>query len=411
MIHPPRRDFMKELLAAGLFPGLAPFAQQAGRLLQQPGVAAQLLEPDPDAFTFWNDFLGSRAAPAAQAGPALARGRADGLEREAFFFHYGPHGIQPAMDLPSTDLLPSGDVSLSVNVVAFRPGNEDRALFERVENAQLRLDFVQETPILDFIDTMAWTALAALHADRTKKLPPLQNLAFDPGASWQKMQNIVLPGGHGLCAVNLYAQQKASFLCQLIGVITKEVDRFAPVLGLPGISTAALQSFNAFYGALHSSPEYLFKSNPVPVFATASAMTGTVASRGLPLRSGTYMLVPVAHAQTLSSDRLSPFDLSQGLLVPKNTPTNQVQMAALTTLPEITYATIDVNVKPCQATSASRSGQAGTPGSAPAAPDDGASTTPAPAGRGRTGGASGAGGSTTAPAQGGRGGRPGGTGR
>ena len=389
----PRRDFVKDLVALGMLPAFAPIALAASELLQRPGAAAQLAHTDGAAFGFWSDFLTARSVPSPTVKVAATRGKSStGVDREAFFFHYTGQGLQPAMDLPTTAMLPGGDVTVSANVVAFRPGAEDRATFERLQNAQLRLDFVQTKPIFDLIDTMAWTALAALHPDRAKKLPPIQNLSFDPGTTSQKMQNIVLPGGQGLWAVNLYAQQKDSFFTQLLGFITKEVDRFAPVLGLPGISVAALQSFNAFYGALHSGTEYLFQSNPVPVFATVASLNMTTASQGLPLVSGTYVLVPVVHAETLTPDVLAPFDLRQGLIVPKNTIATQIASAAAAALPNVTYATIDITVKPVQiSTATGRSGGAGSKSTAdPSASSDDASPTPKPAappagGRGRGG--------------------------
>ena len=377
----PRRDFVKDLVALGMLPAFAPIALAASELLQQPGAAAQLARTDGAAFGFWSDFLTARSVPSPTVKAAATRGKSStGVDRQAFFFHYTGQGLQPAMDLPPTTLLPGGDVSVSANVVAFRPGAEDRATFERLQNAQLRLDFVQTRPIFDLIDTMAWTALAALHPDRTKKLPPIQNLSFDPATTSQKMQNIVLPGGQGLWAVNLYAQQKDSFFTQLLGFITKEVDRFAPVLGLPGISTAALQSFNAFYGALHNGTEYLFQSNPVPVFATVASLNMTTASQGLPLVSGTYVLVPVAHAENLTPDVLAPFDLRQGLIVPKSTIATQSASAAAAALPNVTYATIDITVKPVQiSTGTGKSGGAASASTAdPAASADDASPTPAP---------------------------------
>jgi hypothetical protein len=337
---PARRDFMKDVLTAGLLlPGLSPAVAAAAEALQQSGAAAAFPDVDQAAYEFWTDFLTKRGVPG-------ARGSATGVEREVFFFHDGSQGLHAAMDLRPADLVPTGDVTVSLNVVAFKPSDADRNNFERIQNAQLRLDLAQDKPILELVDTMVWTAIAALHPDRTKKLPPLQNLAFDPGATWQKMQNIPLPGGQGLWAVNLFGQRKESFFSQLMRTITKEVDRFAPVLGLPGISTTALQSFNAFYGLCQSGVEYLLKSNPVPVFATSSAMQAGIASRSLPLRSGTYVLVPVEHAQSLGSDRLAAYELRQGYIVPKKTDSTDVWAVAAKELSDVTYATIDVNVKP-----------------------------------------------------------------
>jgi hypothetical protein len=193
---------------------------------------------------------------------------------------------------------------------------------------------------------MAWTALAVLHPDRANKLPPLENLSFDPGAAWEKMQNIILPGGKGSWAVNLFAQKKESGFAKFLGVLTKEVDRFAPALGLPEISRTALQAFNTVYGSLNDNVEHLFKCNPIPVFATSASMRASGGSRALPLRTGTYVLIPVAHMRRLEQKDLDACEVKAGLLVPRNTPSIEVHAAALRTLPAVTYATIDVNVRP-----------------------------------------------------------------
>jgi hypothetical protein len=84
------------------------------------------------------------------------------------------------------------------------------------------------------------------------------------------------------------------------------------------------------------------------VFATAAAFKQSGSSRGLPLRSGAYIMVPVAQAGELTDDTLAKLELKQGLIVPKNTAAVKVYDAALEVLPKVSYATIDVIVKPLQ---------------------------------------------------------------
>lgn len=343
-----RRDFVRDLLAASALPALGPAMGAIAGARPRGGSPQAALEADPDTVSFWNGFLQSTSQPAARVPTGRTRGGPTGMEREAFFFHYQQQeGLRPAMEIAPSDLVPEGDVSVSVNVSAFKPADEDQATFERLQSAQLRLDVVQDFPILSLFDTMAWTAVAVLMPTKTKKLPPLENLSFDPSTASQKMQNIVLPQGQGKWAVNLYAQKQDGFFTQLVHVITKEIGRFAPVFSLPAISTNALQSFNSFYGAIHSKPEYLFQSNPVPVFATQAALQGAASSRRLPLRSGTYVLVPYTQAQELAAKQ-ADLELKQGLMVPKGTPSVQLYDAAKEALKTVTYATLDVTVKPTQ---------------------------------------------------------------
>lgn len=341
-----RRDFLGGLLAAGAIPALAPALSAAAELIEQRGGQLPALEPDPATYDFWNDFLKNKSTPASKVPTGRTRGGE--TDREAFYFHNGKKGLQPAVDIAPTDLIEDGDVNVSLNVAAFKPANEDIVTFERLQSAQLRLDFVQDVSIVDLIDTMAWTAVAVLRPDKQKKLPPIQDLSFDPSTAWKKMQNIVLPRGQGRWAVNLYAQKADGFFSQLLQVLNKEIGRFAPVLGLPAVSLTALQSFNQFYGAFHSKPDYLFRSNPVPVFGTANAVKQGASSHGLPLRTGSYVLVPVSQASELTDEKLNTLELKQGYLVPKGTPSTLVHDAAMKELPSVTYATLDVTVKAVQ---------------------------------------------------------------
>lgn len=348
-----RRDMLKDLAVLGALPGLP-----AG-LARDPGLAALLPQgqgqsdtsgPDPDTQQFWDSFVSSTSRPLARIprgdlATMTERGELTS-DREAFFFHYVQEGFQPAVDIPPSQLLPDGDVTVRYNVAAFRPAEADRATFERLQNAQLRLDVMQNQPMLAILETLAWTAIAVLNPGRTSKLPPLQNLSFDPGAASDKMRNIVLPGGEGRWGVNLYAQRKESLFYQIVRGLLKDLASFVPVLGLPGITTVALDSFNRLYGLMHNRPEYLFRMHPVPVFATASALTSSGASRGLPLRTGSYVLVPVSHAPQLTSSVLAGLELKQGFIVPRKTPSTELFDAAQAVLPHVTYATVDVGVRP-----------------------------------------------------------------
>jgi hypothetical protein len=357
-----RRDFVTQLMSGGALAAFSPSILAAAQTAAAQGAP---LQPDLDAADFWNGFLKYKTLPAAKVttpGALTTRGTPGGLAREPFFFHYGRPGFHAAVDIPAAELVDDGDVSVSLNVTAFKPAAEDRATFERLQSAQLRIDFVQDVKMIEILDMMAWTAVAVLRPDKQKKLPPIQSLSFDPGTAWDKMQNILLPRGQGKWAVNLYAQKSDGFFSQMLSVLNKEVGRFAPVLGLPGVSVTALQSFNQLYGAFHDKPEYLLQSNPVPVFATAAAFKQSGSSRGLPLRSGTYVMVPVAQAGELTDDTLAKLELKQGLIVPKNTAAVKVYDAALEILPNVSYATIDVMVKPVQVPcTAAKSGRGGDP--------------------------------------------------
>jgi hypothetical protein len=337
-----RRDFLTCLMGAGVAPAVVPALGDVDAAAWSD-LQSAVAEPDTETMAFWNGFLTSTAAPLARVPTSRPRGPET---RETFFFHHAEGTLRPAVDIPSSELIADGDVALSLNLASFKPSAEDRKTFNRLKNVQLRLDAVQNISMVDLFDTIAWTLIALVQEDKREKLPPMQNLSFDPSTSWQKMQNIVLPRGEGRWAMNVYGQRADSLVTRIAQIVTKEFGRWAPVFNLPAVSSIALQSFNNFYGAFQSKPEYLFKSQLIPIYATASALKQGAVSRGLPLRGGTYLLVPVEHASALSESVLSKLELKQGFLVPKGTPSERVPAVADKELPAVTYATLDVNVRP-----------------------------------------------------------------
>ena len=151
--------------------------------------------------------------------------------------------------------------------------------------------------------------------------------------------------------------------------MTGGIDRFAPALGLPEISRTALKGFNKIYGNFANKPQYLFRGNPVSIYATGSALRSQTSVRGVPLRTGTYVIVPNEHLKYLVDEKLENYELRRGLIVPQGTTTLQARDRGLTTLPRITYATIDVTVKAAPA-SCGGGGQAQPAAEpTPAAPD------------------------------------------
>lgn len=341
---PGRREFLGGLLAAAAVPALAPDWPDAADLAADALQAA----PDPATRDFWTGFLTNRTPPARQVPVAGSRSLG-GHEREPFFFFHEPgRGIFPAVDLRPADLVNDGDVTISFNIASFKFGRDDQQTFERMQNFHLRLDFLQNVALIDVIDAMAWTAIAALVPEKQSKLPPLQNLSFDPAAAWKKMQNVLLPKGQGHWAINLCAQRPDSFWTRLLRGVNREMTRFGPVLGLPAVSLSALQSFNELYAETQQEVQAVFKCNRVPIFATAAAAKQGPLSNALPIRTGTYILVPSSQSHELTQARLKTLDLKQGYIVPAGTESQAVRRAADNELPNVTYATVDVTVKPYQ---------------------------------------------------------------
>lgn len=158
------------------------------------------------------------------------------------------------------------------------------------------------------------------------------------------MQKILLPGGTGHWALNLFIQNKASRLVRSLSSISNEVGRFAPILGLPAISVSALQAFTGFYGYFQPSTKFVFNSVPTRVLATAKASKSIGGSRGLPLLAGNYVMVPRDQIRAFAA-AMSDHELRQGYVVPKNTPATNVYDTALTALPDVTHVTVNVGLR------------------------------------------------------------------
>ncbi|MGD0796254.1 MAG: hypothetical protein ABR910_00900 [Acidobacteriaceae bacterium] len=356
-----------------------------------------------DSQSFWDSF--GTAADSANAPPSGVHGRglfkkpaADGSSNTApgrlvDYYHYYTDpktkqtSLRQATSITTEELLDHpGDITASVAVNGFRMAGDDRQTFDQLQSAQLRIDVVQAQSLMpEYLDTMAWMSLAGLFPDKTGKLPPLEDLSFDPATSAQKTKQMVLPGGSGQMAVNLSMTHKDSLLFTIIKNLNTEVGRFAPLIGLPAISVSALKGFCTLYGAMEQRTTFLLNSMPRPAYATQLARQLAQTSQGLNLVAGDYVLVPNSFSAELTP-YLDKLDLQQGYLVPKGSPsTASVYDLAAALKPDITYLSASIGLKPLAAgtaapasTSTSRWSFPSSP--APAAGDSGSgSSTPAPA--------------------------------
>jgi len=346
---PRRRDVLAGLLATGALPALAPFLDAASGVAEQAGAAAQ---PDPKSIQFWNDFLKKTTTPLATVPEGRTRGTMISSDREPFFFHAHENErvVQPASEIQKSALIPDGDVTVSLNLARFKPAREDAAKVVSSQNAQIRIDVLQTNSIIELLDQIAWTAILYAQPKKEAKLPPVQSLAFDSTAAWQKMQNILLPKGEGRWALNFYVEKADNLLVRALKVAGKEADRWNPFFVFPGLFVKSLQSFNEIYGYFHSRPDHIYQSNPVPVYATRQAleMASAGTSRALALHTGTYMIVPNSQCYQLTPSKLSGLELLQGYVVPTKTQPTQVYEVVTKEdpLPDVSYLTFDVTVKP-----------------------------------------------------------------
>lgn len=353
-----RRNFFKQFFAAGALPALFAHPQAFGALLD-PQTARQVNPDfDPGAFAFWSGFTETDGRSAI-LGAGKTRGAEQSDSAQPVFLHHGNDGFKNASQLDQTKLVEHGDVMVSVNTSVVKAGDEDQKTFDRLQNAQLRVDLAQKTAIIPMIEAMAYTVVGAMKSTEKKKsnssaakkpATTVQSVSISSDAAWQKMQNIPLPGGEGRWALNLEAQKKDSLFSKLLEELIKEGGQFAPMLGLPGIAMTALNSFNKLYGALHAEPVSIIKSNPIRVFATQEAIdsTGTTASDigAILLLPGTYILMPAGQAPKDAD--LQKLTLAQGRIVPvadAKLTGDSLDEAAADVLKNTTYVTFDVQVK------------------------------------------------------------------
>jgi hypothetical protein len=370
-----RRDLLKSLATMGALGPLAassPFSAMAAQ-----AVADANPDIDPASQAFWSGFTSRVADPIIQSsGTHRGKPPAPGSELQPIFLHFGPEGFKNAAEIDSSGLIADGDVKVGINTSIIKVSPADAETFQKVQNAQIRVDVGQKNAMLPVLEAMAYTAVSGMLSDmkpgsssKNKSAKSsssssggggkssggskggggggsVQSIAMQSDPTWQKMQNIILPGGEGRWALNLEAQKKDSLFYKVMELMINNVGAFAPLIGLPGIAMSALQSFNALYGAIHAEPISIIKSDPLRVFATRDAVQKTGApgaATGILLKTGTYILVPSNQAP--KPEDLAGLTVIQGHIVPPKTAITDLAAAAEDTLKDVTYVTFDVQVE------------------------------------------------------------------
>jgi hypothetical protein len=353
-----RRNFFKDMLFTGSLGGFFAARPSMAEAMLKALQAADGAPPtgEHDSKNFWSNFVAAADQPATGvhsrslfSSHKESTGAAD-VNRQLDWLHYDPDkGLRYASAIEPGELMEypaDTDITASMNVGGFRMAGEDQAKFEKLQSAQLRIDVLQRKSLLNILDPMAWTCLAALYPDKAGQLPPLQNLSFDPGSAWEKMQKIILPGGSGQLAVNVSMAHKESAFVAVLKNINGEINRFAPILGLPAISTTALSSFCTLYGSLEQRTTFLLNGFPQQAYATRGARASSTTSAGLNMVEGDYVLIPHVYASQLEPyfDKL---ELRQGFLVQKGASTNSsIYDLAGKMTPDVTYVTANVKLAP-----------------------------------------------------------------
>jgi hypothetical protein len=323
---------------------------------------------DPQVQQFWNDLGKTRKDRQDLSGDHSATKRGskpvmtDPGRAPIFFFATDPSDSttwQRANKVDRSRLLsadsaknPKGDVTLQLRVNGIKLSNSDQNLFGKIENGSLRLDVGQAASFGPSIGDLVWTAIASIWPTTSGKLPPTQNMNFDPGTTWGKVSKTPLPGGNGTLLWNFFVNKKPSVLSRLISTIqgiTSSTEVVLPLLGLPGYVVSAFNAFNKIFGAVPQTPTFLFQQSEwEDVVCTQSGLSDNVLTSNSAVRftkGGQYIVVPTSQAELfLQGIKAQQFSLSSGRIVKA---TDGVpETAALRYLTDVTYATFTADVEP-----------------------------------------------------------------
>jgi hypothetical protein len=375
-----RRTFLEEVFAASAITSLVPAANSAGVVVesaqQQASSPPSADIPEHAATDFWNQFY-------QPVDPTMPKSRGPRVrippsERQVTFLHSGSRGLRYVDDIEEEELLDyPGDVQVSMVLGQFRPGKTDQDFLKHTQSSQLRVDCVQNKPYREILAPLAWCAMASLKTNQAGKLPSLDSLGFNSPNALSGVTKILLPGGSGKLAVNLYVAKGQT----LIDKILKEALRLAPavaqVMNFPAISVPALRTFSEIFGALEERSSFIMSSQLTDVVATKQALADPDrAVSYLHLVPGEYLLVPKAHVDELKP-HLSLLQLQQGYLVAKDaSPSDPVSTRADQAVPGVSYTTLRISVSPAM----------GAPGGTNSNAEDGAGDSAASPASKKTGG-------------------------
>jgi hypothetical protein len=322
---------------------LLPFAGSSAFMLLSQMCKGQDAAPsvppvDQPSFDFWTQEIRDPEA-------AAARTRGVASAPRASFVYYDEHnGFLTGSDIGDDNLRDTGDMDVIVNVDHIRPSEADRGRFANLEGGSLRIDMQQGTPMPNLAERLAWTAIAGFLPEN-RELPSLKEMTFQPGDTWGKLETIPLPGGGGRWTWNFFLQRRKSRWMQMFDVIRRNKGLLAPIfgLGLPAIAVTALATVDSIVAEIckDERTEWLFQSPDVYFYDTKRARDAFEGSK-LRLKRGMYVIMP--------SDKLSSFAKQQsnltikdGLIVPKNTNSFDIEAAAHESIKDITYLTVGVS--------------------------------------------------------------------
>ena len=347
-----RRDLMMEAPILGLLAALTPEL----KALQAEAPPVSMEDAPHDSYSFWNGFYDSVNPDVLSSGQKVAtRGPADQLPDpgvQTRYLHYksAEKKLRYASEIGGEELLDhEGDVEVGIQLSQYRPANGGTTPTEHA--AQLRLDTTQIYPFRNLLSPLAWTSIASVVSQKGEYIS-LDRLGLKTDQAVQGTSKILLTKGTGKLAVNISRAPQTSMFMKAINIILQGLKTASPLVSLPAISIPAVSAFSQVLSYWEDRTRFIMAGNLTSAVASRQALADP--KRGNPylgLVSGDYLMVAQQHAETLTKE-LGNLDLVQGYLVPKDADQNlPLQKRAMSAIPDVSYFSMRVSVKPLDSSS------------------------------------------------------------
>jgi hypothetical protein len=304
-----------------------------------------------DSPAFWGGFYDVVDPTSPEYGKKSGTRGSESLadpKLDAQYLHFKPEEkrLRYATTIEKTELLDhSGDVAVSILMNQFRPSVEDA---KRRSASQLRVDATQNSPFMNLMSPLAWSSTASLKPDKSGGVPSLETLGFQSDSVIHSSSHILLTKGGGRMAVNVSQAAKNSMFMKVLGAMIDAGKMIAPLVSLPAVSVTAMSAFSQAFSFWENRTQFLINGNLVNAYATKQAMDDPeIKSPAIGLIPGDYIVVAKKDTEKLQA-ALPQLHIFQGYLVHQDTDLNQPSYKYLadSRIPDITYATVKVGVKP-----------------------------------------------------------------
>jgi hypothetical protein len=353
-----RRNFLGSAAAMGLLTSMLTPEQLSA--LQEAKNAGSQEEKDSgpseeemphDSPAFWGGFYDVVNPASPEYGQKTATRGSESLadpKLDAQYLHFEPEEkrLRYATTIEKTELLDhSGDVAVSILMNQFRPSVDDA---KRRSASQLRVDATQNSPFMNLMSPLAWSSTASLKPDKSGSVPSLDKLGFQSDSVIHSSSHILLTKGGGRMAVNISQAAKNSMFIKVMSAMIDAGKAIAPMISLPAVSVTAMSAISQAFSFWENRTQFLINGNLVNAYATKQAMDDPeIKSPAIGLVPGDYIVVAKKDTDKLHA-ALPQLRIFQGYLVHQDTDLNQPSYKYLadSRIPDITYATVKVGVKP-----------------------------------------------------------------